>query len=251
MKVYSGAGNIFVITKYNEEFASPDFARSICKDIYDGFMMVKDSPLEMVLYNRDGTIASMCGNGIRCFINFCYDEKIISSNFNIVKTPSGNVETHIVNTTPFTVLVYMNDPKYIYLDNKIHSNEHIIVNDHHYDISIVNTGVWHGVIIPTDFNQALSDAKAMRDLPEYQEFMNLDFVSLKPALYVKTYERGVGFTKACGTGSMATYIILKDLDIIKEDNVIIKVDGGKIKTGKDKKGFYIESQSEFIENFKM
>ena len=175
MKVYSGAGNIFVITRYNESYASPDFARSICKDIYDGFMMVKENPLEMVLYNRDGTIASMCGNGIRCFINFCYDEKIITDMSNVVVTPSGNVSTHIKDINPFTVLVYMNDPKYIYLDNKIHTDEHIIVNDHHYNISIVNTGVWHGVIIPKNLEEALLDAHDMRNLPEYREFMNLDF----------------------------------------------------------------------------
>lgn len=37
---------------------------------------MKKDPLEMVYYNQDGSRAPMCGNGIRCFAAYCFDEGI-------------------------------------------------------------------------------------------------------------------------------------------------------------------------------
>ena len=39
-------------------------------------IFVKEDLLEMVYYNQDGSRAPMCGNGIRCFAAYCFDEGI-------------------------------------------------------------------------------------------------------------------------------------------------------------------------------
>ena len=78
MKKYHGCGNIFIITTYNKKYENLNFIKDICKDV-DGFMMVKTNPLEMVLYNKDTSIAPMCGNGMRCFIQYCYDHNLLES----------------------------------------------------------------------------------------------------------------------------------------------------------------------------
>lgn len=235
MKIYSGCGNTFMIAQYDEKYDSIEIARSICKDELDGFMLVKTNPLYMHLYNRDGSIASMCGNGIRCFIHYCYDHNLLKTNENIVKTPSGDIYTKIETINPFVVFVGMNKPTFTYTDNKEYFEKEIIIKNHKYNISLVNTGVWHGVIIPKDFNQALIDAKDIRNYELFKENLNVDLVKFSKeyvdGVYVKTYERGVGFTKACGTGSLATYIILKKLGLISSSSISIYTDGGKIIAG--------------------
>ena len=84
---YHGCGNNFVIIKEAELSGKvtpddyPQLALKVC-DVNtcigaDGMIVVREKPaLEMVFYNCDGSRAPMCGNGIRCFANFCRDEGI-------------------------------------------------------------------------------------------------------------------------------------------------------------------------------
>lgn len=37
----------------------------------------KVADVEMVYYNSDGSRAAMCGNGLRCFCKFVYDNCIV------------------------------------------------------------------------------------------------------------------------------------------------------------------------------
>ena len=80
----------------------------------------------------------------------------------------------------------------------------------------------------------------LREYPEFQEWLNIDIVKITDQeVFVKTYERGVGYTKACGTGVAATYQILKKLGIINDESVEITTEGGKIIAGKNNMGPYI------------
>lgn len=240
MPIYSGCKNNFYITTYNELYDNSDYARYICKDNLDGFMMVKNNPLEMILYNRDGSIASMCGNGIRCLINYCYDNKLIKNEINIVKTLSGNVYTKIISTNPFLTYVRLTTPKYTYIDNKEYANEEILVNNHIYKITLVNVGVWHGIIIPSNFEECVENAKDIHNLEQFKDILNVDIVKINGnEIYLKTYERGIGFTKACGTGTAATFISLLKLGIINDNQVSINQEGGTIIAGIDQDGIYI------------
>lgn len=248
MKIYSGCGNTFLIGEYKNDLTVDEVLKRLENIDVDGLMLVEKEPLTMHLYNKDGSIASMCGNGIRCFIHYCYDQNYLLSDENIVKTLSGNIYTKILDKTNFLVYVGMNEASFTYTDNKEYLEEEMCINSHLYKISLVNTGVWHGVIIPNSFNDALIDAKDIREYGRFKENLNVDLVSIdkiKNIIYVKTYERGVGFTKACGTGVMATYIVLKKLGIINSSSIEIYTDGGKILTGIDKKPFII-GESKYI-----
>lgn len=241
MKIYSGLGNNFIITMYNELFTNANFIINICNDYnVDGIIMVKLNPLEMVIYNKDSSIANMCGNGIRCFINYCYDHNLLTSDENIVKTRSGNIYTKIINTDPFNVLVNMNEPNYIYTDNLEYTNYSVNVLDHTYQISLIECGVWHGIIIPSNFDEAINDAHIIREQQLFKDYLNIDLIRIENnKIYVKTLERGVGYTKACGTGVISSFLILKKLGIISDNSANIYTDGGILEAGVNNNTPYI------------
>lgn len=54
MEIYSGCENTFIICMYQSQKDHAAYAQMVCKNKIDGFMMVKTTPLEMVLYNQDG-----------------------------------------------------------------------------------------------------------------------------------------------------------------------------------------------------
>lgn len=240
MNIYHGLGNTFVIIDYNQKYDKPEIATELCKNQYDGLILVKTKPLEMIIYNKDGTLAKMCGNGIRCFIKYCYDKKIITKNSNVVLTGSGEINTIILSTSPFCVKVEMKVTSKIKVKN-------IIINNNKYKVSMIDTGVKHAIIICDDLDKALIDAKDIYECAYFNKKVNIDFVKIIKNIYLKTYERGVGFTKACGTGALATFLVLKEANIICDDEVEILVDGGVIKAGVDKRGPYIIGPSELIE----
>lgn len=230
-QVYSGCGNSFVIKMYQGQVDNALLAKTYCGNKYDGLILVKNNPLEMMIYNRDGTLASMCGNGIRCFIHYCYDRQLLSSKTNAVITKSGIVQTKILSTDPFEVMVLMNEAKYSF-HGKIYSSYPIEINHHQYEMNLIHTGVWHNVIIPKSLNVALLDIEKIFQYDLFNKEINIDLVQFKnDGIYVKTYERGVGFTKSCGTGVMAVYLVLRKLGIIYDNDVEIKTDGGIIRVG--------------------
>ncbi len=246
MKIYSGCGNTFIITMYNKEYEDSEFIKKTCTNV-DGFIMVKKEPLEMIIYNKDASLASMCGNGIRCFINYCYDKKILSNLENNVITKSGLIHTKIINLNPFLVYVKFNKENYIYIDGNTYVNYDVNVNNNLYKINLIECGVWHGVVIPANFDQALRDVSKIRELPLFKDYLNVDLINLDDnKIYVKTMERGVGFTKACGTGVISSYLILKKLGIIKDNIATIYTDGGIISVGVENDIPYIIGPSEQI-----
>ena len=88
----NGLGNDFVILDYEEyekTGMAPDaLALKLCNRSFgigaDGLIIVnretKDANISWIFYNSDGSVAEMCGNGIRCFARYVYDKKIIDKN---------------------------------------------------------------------------------------------------------------------------------------------------------------------------
>ena len=73
-----------------------DLAKKVCHRRFsvgaDGLLVVKDNDeadVEMVYYNSDGSRASMCGNGLRCFAKFVYDNNIVNKDEFKVYTLDG------------------------------------------------------------------------------------------------------------------------------------------------------------------
>jgi len=94
-----GLGNDFILINTLEEEVFQDYAelaRKLCNRNFgigaDGLIIVLPSEkadIKMRIFNPDGSEAEMCGNGIRCFAKFVYEEGIIQKTKIKVETLAG------------------------------------------------------------------------------------------------------------------------------------------------------------------
>ena len=232
---YHGCGNNFVMVreqellKYLSIGASPEtkeypaFAQKVC-DINtgigaDGLIIVREEPaLEMVFYNMDGSRAPMCGNGIRCFARFCLEEGICEEASYAVKTLAGDMVVEVTSREPFMARIDMGtpifDPAAIAVDSERSDflGQQLEISDgSRWTVNSLFMGTVHTVVFVDDYDSFDIEyvGRELCEHPTYTEKTNVNFVRVidENTVEMKTYERGVGMTLACGTGACATAVV--------------------------------------------
>lgn len=197
---YSGAGNTFSLIDNREGAITPEEISQLFQisDV-DGVILLEKSltaDAYMRIFNRDGSEAEMCANGLRCFIKFLKELGIEKESYRI-RTLAG-IHTAWVDDTD--VCIQISPCKGLRLN--ISANLHFI-----------NTGVPHVVkfVDSVDVIDVFSEGKNIRYSPLFSpEGANVNFVSVHKEgfLMIRTYERGVEReTLACGTGAIAAALI--------------------------------------------
>ncbi|WP_027398777.1 diaminopimelate epimerase [Anaerovorax odorimutans] len=261
---YHGCGNDFIITREAEvsNKSYSELAQAVCHRKIgigaDGLIIVKgrpvedgledgEDPLEMVFYNCDGSRAPMCGNGIRCFAKYCYDEEICTRKEYKIETLAGTMGVKVVETDPFLVEINMGKPIFTPETFGVDSAEKdflkqtIMVDGEAVPVSSCFMGTVHTVIWLEELNQFAGGkaidfkegsksyemleklGKSIESHPVYKEKTNVNMVEVidRNTLKLQTYERGVGMTLACGTGACASLVIgalenkcMREVDVI-------------------------------------
>lgn len=230
---YQATGNDFVIVDliHWKNFLGAELIRKICHRRFgigaDGFIAVKshqNNLLEMIYYNSDGNIGSMCGNGGRAFLKFLYDQNIIPSEtwieFMAYDGPHHGRVRH-ASTNEFLVELKMNDVNDIQKLN----------NDF-----ILDTGSPHFVhfVNKLDAIDVVKKGRCIRYSDRFKEKgINVNFVSedaeIPNCIHLKTYERGVeDMTWSCGTGAVASVISLAEKNKIEAGCIEVQVPGGTL-----------------------
>lgn len=219
---YHGCGNDFIITRKSEVAAMDektlrDFIISVCDRHTgigaDGCIFVRENPLEMVYYNQDGSRADMCGNGIRCFANFCFDNEITHEGIYTVSTLAGPQVIAELSRDPFRVQVDMGQP--VFDNEKIQAATHeelwnypLVIENTALQIRSMYMGTIHTVLYVEDaFDPDLERVgDAVCHHPLFRNQTNVNFVEIVDEAHIRasTYERGCGMTLACGTGMCAS-----------------------------------------------
>ncbi|MGL5507424.1 MAG: diaminopimelate epimerase [Paraclostridium sp.] len=246
-----GVGNDFVaidgrIDNIDADCYS-DIAIKLCHRHFgigaDGLLVVKNSDncdIEMVYYNSDGSRANMCGNGLRCFCKYVYDNKIVTKDEFTVYTLDG-VKKIKLNTKEGNILsIKVNmgkpnfNPKFIPVDTtkKEFVNEHIQVEDKLFEISSVLMGVPHTIVFVEELNKdyVYKYGPLLEKHNIFPKNTNVNFVKVEDEenISVYTWERGCGYTLGCGTGMTASVIISNLLNKVK--NIVeVKSEGGIVK----------------------
>lgn len=197
---WQGLGNDFIILF--DDIASSDLAIKMCDRNFgigaDGlFCPTKSSCADIgwKFFNSDGTIAQMCGNGIRCFAKFVNKHNIVSKNKFNVETLSGIITPELLDDGK--VRVNMGVPQFI---------KNIEIEG--FSASCVSMGNPHCVIYTSDDAETLAKTKGseIENNPIFPEKTNVEFVNVLSSNRIKmhVWERGCGITLACGTGACAS-----------------------------------------------
>ena len=197
---YHSCNNIFLITNYKNNLDYNKLSKEVC-NMYasDGLIVFKNDPMKMNIYNKDGSEAMMCGNGISSLVNYLYDLYGIYNYFEI-ETNSGLYECEIICKNPFKVKVSLGIG-----DELI--TEKIRTDNKGYKINLFTLGVKHAVYITEDLIESID---AIKIFEYYKGEYNVNIVKLidDDCFEILTYEKGVGFTQGCGTGASASAYIL-------------------------------------------
>lgn len=242
-----GLGNDFVIVDY-EEFQKtgltmPELAKKICDRNFgigaDGMFIPNLNPEDKTadigwyFYNSDGTVAQMCGNGIRCFAKYAYDKKLVDKKKFKVETLAGIIEPELVdkNTIRVKMSVPVLDCEKIPFKGEHNLNYEKQVEDKLYKLNAVSMGNPHCVIF-TDgdlLEQAKHYGKILECDSLFPEKTNVEFAHIvsKSEIDMRVFERGCGITLACGTGACAT-VVSAILNNLTENKVKVNLLGGAL-----------------------
>jgi len=241
-KKYDGCGNTFAITTYVDNVDFADLAVKICHHDQmntDGFIVIKQNPLEMVFYNRDGSSALMCGNGIRSFAKYVLDVGIISKTEKVfpVVTGAGTLMVEVQQVDPFVCKIAMGMPvftaKAVGISDNGSLSRTLKIGDVQVEIHALFIGTIHVVVFVDNavamVGNPIADAICNHHL--FTEKTNVNFVTVASdhELIVRTFERGVGWTLACGTGCCASFVIARQLGLVKQNEIDVLLEQGMLK----------------------
>ena len=223
-----GLGNDYIVIDNRDEkitdLEAPELARKLCERKFsvgaDGLLLASNSAsaaVKMRIFNADGSEAEMCGNGIRCFVKYCYENNVARKSELTVETLAGikrawlTVENGLVKS----VMVDMGTPvlersKIPMLGQGTSVNEDLQVNGETYKVTCLSVGNPHCVI----FVDALDEFPVQRVGPKIENHrlfpkkVNVEFVQVlgENVMKVRVWERGCGETLACGTGACAAVV---------------------------------------------
>ncbi len=246
-----GLGNDYVVINEFEEELIPEDKKSeisnaLCQRGFsigaDGVIFVSKSNMADIkfrIFNSDGSEAEMCGNGIRCFGKFVYENDVLKEEKIRVETMGGikelilAVERNVVKkirvnmgTASFkTSDVPMISDKDEFIDQEL------TVDDHGIKLTAVNVGNPHAVIFCENLENVDLDSLGplLENHKAFPERTNVHFVGVNNPQEVDmiTWERGAGFTMACGTGATSTVISGYRQGIL-DKNVRVHLPGGDL-----------------------
>ena len=227
-----GLGNDFILIDCLNKLLDDKFflsysVKKLCNRNFgigaDGLILILPSSkadLQMRIFNFDGSEAEMCGNGIRCFAKYVYENKIVTKSKFIVETLAGIIipELIIANKKVSGVKVDMGIPKLrrreipmIGEDSPTIIDETLKINPGQiFKVTCVSMGNPHCVIF-TDDVKSIAVSKIGPQIENHSLFperINVELIQIlnKKEIDLRVWERGVGETLACGTGACAALV---------------------------------------------
>jgi diaminopimelate epimerase len=203
-------------------------------DIADGRMRV---------FNSDGSEASMCGNGLRCVARYVCE--LLGIEEAVIETMKANlyvkkqaeifpdVQTYQVEISPVLFQLTelpLNLSRDTLLNEKI---EELSMELYFSAVAVPNP---HLITVIDDLEEQYNVQKELSEYVNgpntlFPDGVNVSFVKSiqKGHIYVRTFERGVGFTNACGTAMSASSLVTCLLGLNKiEDKIHVYNDGGMV-----------------------
>jgi diaminopimelate epimerase len=202
-----GTHNDFVLVFDSEDKLtfSPDQVKAICDRSTgvgaDGFIRItkENNQWFMDYRNADGSIAEMCGNGIRVMARYLQERNHQPSGIYAINTRAGRKFLAVPDTGDISV----NMGQVSQVPGEITATD----DGNTYRGLNIDMGNPHAVVFVDDLTKIgdLKTAPVVTPADAYPEGVNVEFVQFagENQLNMRVFERGVGETQSCGTGTCA------------------------------------------------
>ncbi len=225
-----GLGNNYIYVNLFEEQLEeamlPELARRV-SDVNtgigsDGMILVcpsENAPVKMRIFNRDGSEAKSCGNGLRCVAKYAYEHSLVEDTVFSIDTLSGLVhaEVTVQDGKVTLVTIDMGQPRLTRSEIPMLGEgetpfiiEEFLYETRRYELTAVSMGNPHGVIFVDRIEDApLTTLGPVLEKHEmFPDSVNVEFVEIvnEKEMNFRVWERGSGITQACGTGACAAVV---------------------------------------------
>ena len=247
---YEGLGNDFVVvdercaTPGSEPSLSFDERRALCAAHTgvgaDGVLTVlppraHGALARMHITNADGSVPEMCGNGLRCVSRYLVDSGVaVVAAAHLVDTDAGTRAVVVEHDGAQTVSIEMGRPSFAQPRQFPPMRRATVdIEGRAVRASTVSMGNPHLVLElePDAVTAARIGAVLERDA-RFPERINVELAAQRAPLEIDVvvWERGVGLTRACGTGACAVAAAFVDAGLAPYDEEIaVRLPGGVLR----------------------
>lgn len=238
-----GLGNDFMVVDAVTQnvFFSPELIRRLSdRHLGVGFdqLLIVEPPYDPDLdfhyriFNADGGEVMQCGNGARCFARFVHLKGLTSKRDIRVSTAHGGMVLSIIDDD--RVRVNMGEPDFEpgmipFRANKAEKTYIMRVAEQTILCGVVSMGNPHCVIQVDDVNTAAVETlgSALESHERFPQRANIGFMQIAARNHIclRVYERGVGETRACGSGACAAVAVGIQQDLLAQE-VRVDLPGG-------------------------
>lgn len=222
-----GVGNDYVyVNLFQETVSDPSALAKVISHRHrgvgsDGLILIgpsQQADARMQMFNADGSQAQMCGNGIRCVAKYMVEHGITTGPEVLIETDAGlkSCLCQMKKDRVSAVRVDMGTPSLKASDLPASTSQDTLINfpldlnGECFHITCVSMGNPHAIVF-VDHVQAFEAARLGAAISNHTMFLqriNVHFVQTESADHaiVRSWERGSGETKACGTGACAVCV---------------------------------------------
>ena len=236
----SGTGNDFLVGEYDGPVSDIQIIALVSDSEFDvdGVIFVEQIDqltVKMHYFNNDGTPAELCVNGVRCTAKYAVDNNLVDTKNLIVKAPVGDIKAFVEND-------------YVKIEAPLPTTGESIEIDS-YICTTSEVGNPHLLVEVDDVEKFDLDKFSInaRKLEVFSNGINIEIFSVveRKFIYARVNERGVGETDACGSGALALFTYLREINKIDDDAVVL-YPGGELELSYEKEKLYLKGEVTYL-----
>nr|WP_269321855.1 diaminopimelate epimerase [Oceanobacillus salinisoli] len=258
-----GLGNNYIyvdLFKFNlKEELLPEIAQAVSNVNTgigsDGLILIHptdDADVGMRIFNKDGSEAMSCGNGLRSTAKYAFENGIVNKRKFRIQTKANIVESEVFIKDEAVREITINMGKPILRRSDIPMKgkdadtviaEPFTVKENvALDVTAVSMGNPHAVFLVDRIGDApLYEYGPVIEKDErFPEGVNVEFIEIvsDKEINFRVWERGSGVTQACGTGACASVVAaVLNQKVKRNEEVIVHLDGGDLTIKWDEEGY--------------
>ncbi|MDR0396278.1 MAG: carbamoyl-phosphate synthase large subunit [Oscillospiraceae bacterium] len=251
-----GSGNDYIYFDcFDQEVGSPE---SVSVQISsrsfgvggDGIVLIlppdrdhEDADAMMRMFNADGSEAELAGNALRCVAKYLYESGRVRKDLMRIQTEGGmkNVRVYERGGIVESACVEMGrvafEAEKVPVGLKGWENREVVgveaeVGGGVERVTCLSMGNPHCVIFVKDVSRApvRERGAAIERDPVFPQRVNVSFAQVegRHTMRMRTWERGIGETQACGTGACAAAAAAVRLGLVEQGDITVHMPGGDL-----------------------